>query len=338
MIRQKATIKNQQAKVKRTWLSFCLMTVACGLVIFPAGVLADFELKHWAKWREIVLPEKATEYVLVALDGPVFDGAREDLSDLRVIDDQKNETGSKVVVISPQNSTSQKKAQPSLLSSSLSEAEAIKLPGYASMPGREVKPTDWLIDLGARHTPGVRMEFDPLSKNFRRHIYVYGSNDNKEWSEVDNTEIFDIRAGRVEKRQLSLDYNEAKFRYLRIRIFNYDDPPLKMKAVRVYGWPRQLLFRREPGRSYRLFYSNAKAAAPRYDLEQLSSYLKPEQLPLASLGSERTNESFTTDSADEPKPDRHPAWLWATLGAAAIVLGALIYRLAKMTTNGQAEG
>ncbi len=338
MIRQKAQGKNHKAKVRQTWLCLCLATTVCCLLIFSAEVLADFELKHWAKWREVALPEKATEYVLVALDGRVFDGAREDLSDLRVIDDHQNETGSKVIVISPEYSTGQKKAQPSLLSSSLSEAEAIKLPGYANAIGREVKPTDWLVDLGARHTPGVRMEFEPLSKNFRRRSYLYGSNDNKEWSEIENTEIFDIRAGRVEKKQLSLDYTEAKFRYLRIRIFNYDDPPLKMKAVRVYGWPRQLLFRREPGRSYRLFYGNAKAVAPRYDLEQLSSYLKPDRLPLAMLGSERTNESFTTASDDAGKPDRHPAWLWATLGAAALVLGALIYRLARMTAGGQTEG
>src|SRR5437016_2863761 len=83
-----------------------------------------------------------------------------------------------------------------------------------------------------------------------------------------------------------LDYSEERFRYLHVKIFNYDDQPLKLSDARVYGYPRYLLFRHEPGKSYRLFYSNPAAAAPRYDLEQLSPYLKLEQLAMLKLAEE----------------------------------------------------
>ncbi|HZS09765.1 MAG TPA: DUF3999 family protein [Blastocatellia bacterium] len=321
-----------------------LFAFALCLSLLPAAVLADFELKRWAKWREIVLGgSPSSEFVRVELDGKVFDAAQPDLDDLRVVDEQRNEVASKVVVVKPDLFPNQKK--PARLSTTLidqskqkpefGEGERNQLARFKGVLEKEASKI--LIDLGARNTPSVRIELEPESTNFRRRIVVLGSNDDKDWQTVGDTEIFDIRVGKVRRQQLSIDYDEVRYRYLSVTIFNYDDQPLKMREVRVYGWPRQLLFRREPGRSYRLFYGNPKAAAPRYDLEQLSSYLKPEELPLATLGSERANESFTAET-DASKPDRHPAWLWATLAVAAVVLGALIYRLAKMTTSGQAEG
>src|SRR5262249_25741800 len=127
--------------------------------------------------------------------------------------------------------------------------------------------------------------------------------------------------------------NEARFRYLRLNIFNYDDPPIKLSEVRLYGYPRRLLFRREPAKSYRLFYGNLAATAPRYDLEQLSPYLKIEQLATLSLSDERDNADFTASRAAEPWLERQPLWLWATLALAAAVLGTLIYRLAKLSAG-----
>ena len=326
MRRQKAKGNRQKAKVRQ--LAVLLLVILA--LVSGQRVLADFELKHWSHWRDIVLNEqpgqKATDFVVVELDGQVFDHADVDLGDLRVIDEQGNEVASKPVVVDTAFYTDQRNAKPQRLTAGFSD-QGVDAKRRASV---------LLIDLGYRRVPSVRIEFDPVSSNFRRQVEIEGSNDQQEWQRIGSTEIYDIRIGKVRRQQLSFDYNEEHFRYLRASIFNYDDQPLKMKEVRVYGWPRRLLFRREAGKRYRLFYGNEKASAPRYDLEQLSPYLKLDQLPTASLGEAHRNENFSSES--ETTRDGHPAWLWATMGAAAIVLGALIYRLARLTTSGEAEG
>jgi hypothetical protein len=163
-------------------------------------------------------------------------------------------------------------------------------------------------------------------------VELEGSNEQKSWAYLGGTEIFDIEVDRLRPQHLRLDYREAQFRYLRIKVFNYDDQPIKFSEVRVYGYPYYLLFRREPGKSYRLFYGNPSAAAPRYDLEHLAPYLKIEQLPVASLADERDNQEFAR-RARESWLERQPIWLWATLVVAALVLGTLIYRLAKLSAG-----
>jgi len=190
-----------------------------------------------------------------------------------------------------------------------------------------------LLDLNFPNLPSTRLELQPAANNFHRRVEIEGSNDQKYWSRISSGEIFDIEIDEVKRQHWLLDYSEARFRYLRVKIFNYDDQPLKVGEARVYGYPRYLLFRREPGKSYRLFYSNPAAAAPRYDLEQLSPYLKLEQLAMLKLAEERGNTDAGAQRKAEPWLERQPLWLWITLALATVVLGGLIYRLAKQTAG-----
>jgi hypothetical protein len=79
-------------------------------------------------------------------------------------------------------------------------------------------------------------------------------------------------------------------------------------------------------------YGNPAAEAPRYDIEQLSSYLDLRQLATVKLGAERRLPPPVTP-ATKPWYERQPLWLWTTMGLATIAIGALIYRLAKLTTG-----
>jgi hypothetical protein len=54
-------------------------------------------------------------------------------------------------------------------------------------------------------------------------------------------------------------------------------------------------------------------------------------MPFFALGEEHENLLSASPKPDEPVKERHPAWVWVTLAVAALLLGALIYRLAKMT-------
>jgi hypothetical protein len=93
-----------------------------------------------------------------------------------------------------------------------------------------------------------------------------------------------------------------------------------------------LLFRVEPGKSYRLFYGNQRERAPRYDIEQLLPYVKIETLPVMRLDEEQNQPEAASQSTEEPEAQQdHPRWLWVTLTLAALVIAILIYRLARMT-------
>jgi hypothetical protein len=403
------------------------------LLIFHARVAADFDPKKWAKWREINVADKnaPADFVQIELDGPVFAGARSDLADLRVIDEQGIEVPSKLIVQRDEVREEQRPlevfdralAPDGRLSFTLDlgadpprhnrlnlettshnfsrrvTVEAsddnrqwvivrddgyifdftrdrtvrfltidyplstrrylrvtiwnhneppVEIAGVSVFQVTELKAhlnrwpatladqgvdaklraSIWMLDLGYQKVPSTRLEFQPVTANFQRRVEIEGSNEGQTWLPVGNGEIFAIGIEQRRRQHLQLDYREAQFRYLRIKVFNYDDSPIKLAEVRVYGYPRYLLFRREQGRSYRLFYGNPSAAAPHYDLEQLSPYLQLEQLSTLSLSAEQTNPE-----AGAPWFERQPLWLWAVFVIAAAVLGAMILRLAKLSTG-----
>lgn len=425
----------------RLWLGL-LFCVVIALLLLPV-VSADFETGRWTRVREILLPDKQTaaDYVRVTLDGPVYEGAQDDLRDLRVIDDQMKEVASKVIL--PRDEAGEQAHAATIINQALAAGgrttltldlgadpprhnrlrletssrnfsrrvsieasddnrawellrddgyifdfsraataqfltvdyllstrrylrvtienkneEPVKIDGAAillftseaakltALPSEllsqeqdnQRRTTVLTADLSYAKLPSARLEFDTDVENFQRRVEISGSNSadalkpNNEylWQHVAGGEIFDIRIDRRHLHQLRIDYPEARFRYLRAVIFNYDDQPITIRGINVSGYPRHLLFRREPGRSYRLFYGNAQAAPPRYDLEQLAAYLQPDKLPVVALGDEQRLD--LVPAATESRTPRSPLWLWATLIASGAVLATLIYRLARAST------
>jgi hypothetical protein len=413
------------------FFAFCLL-------LFLAPVAADFDLKRWPMWREIITGDRQAPagYALVELDGKVFEGAREDLGDLRVVDEQGTEVPSKVIVergesreeerqagmfdqeLAPDGRSSftldlgpaplphnrlrletsshnftrrvtiaagddrrawaalrgdgfifdfsrntaarelsvdyplstrrylrvtiwNKNDEPvvitgaSVLSLTERKARLVRLPATLTDRGQDtgLRASVLRLDLGYAKMPSSRLEFQPAVSNFHRHVEVEGSHDQQRWIQIGSGDIFEIQIEQLKPRRLDLDYGEARFRHLQIKVFNYDDQPVRMAEVRVYGHPRHLLIRREPAGSYRLFYGHPSAATPRYDLERLSPFLQLEQLPVLALSDERRNTEFSAPRPEPPWIERQSVWLWATLALAAAVLGALIYRLARLSAG-----
>ena len=144
--------------------------------------------------------------------------------------------------------------------------------------------------------------------------------------------IFNINIDRVQAQNLTIDYPEARSGILRLKIYNYDDQPLKIRGVKVSGAPRLLLFKHDPGRSYKLMYGNEKASAPQYDLARLSPYFEVTNLKRFQLGTE-TKQELTSELNPNNNTQKNPLWLWAVIVIAVGFLGTLIYRLAKMNSN-----
>jgi hypothetical protein len=355
VMRKKAGDKNYRSESQR--ISFCLLLfISCLLLTAPviAGIVPTiltviektgrddgtnviikenfrlfrhlffsdkqpaFEPGQWSKWRAIIPPDKPVNavYGLIELDGRIFDQTRKSLDDVRVVDEQG-------------------KLVSHIILGDESKLHLKQIPAKLDNQGLDpdLRSSVWLLDLGYRHLPSSRLEFQPGTTNFHRRLEVQGSNDQRDWFGVDIGEIFEVRINGVKRQNLQLNYDETRFRYLRIKIFNEDNQPIMLNEVRVYGRPRRLLFQHEPGKSYRLFYGNPSVTAPRYDLERLLPYIKVDSMPLFALGEEHENLDRVSAKSQEEVKERHPAWIWVTLGAAALLLGALIYRLAKMTAG-----
>ena len=185
-------------------------------------------------------------------------------------------------------------------------------------------------------TPNSQIEIITENTNFYRRAeieqcVVTPENKDLRCTHVSSGNIFDINIDRVDARNLIIDYPEAHSGFLRIKIYNYDDQPLQIRGVKVSGYPRLLLFKREADRSYKLMYGNEKVSVPQYDLAQLSAYLKTTNLMRLRLGNE-TKLELTSEVKASNNP-RNPLWLWAVIVVAVGFLGTLIYRLAKMNTN-----
>ena len=90
--------------------------------------------------------------------------------------------------------------------------------------------------------------------------------------------------------------------------------------------PRRLIFRQEPGRSYRVLYGNSRIAAPQYDLSRVIRREELKAATIASIGNEEKNPRY---ASPEPWSERHPFILWTALGITVLVLAGLAIRSLK---------
>ncbi len=206
---------------------------------------------------------------------------------------------------------------------------------HSKMPSSQVEFFPQNTDLRL-NLPAYNVDIPGDHISFHRRVEIEScistpKNNDLRCNSITSGNIFDINIDRVKARNLTIEYTEAHSGLLRIKIYNYDDQPLKIRGVKVSGYPRLLLFKREAGRSYKLMYGNEKATSPQYDLAQLSAYLKTTNLTKLQLGNETKLELISEiKTAESP---RNPIWLWSVIVIAVGFLGALIYRLAKMNTN-----
>lgn len=184
------------------------------------------------------------------------------------------------------------------------------------------------LDLGSQGFPTSRLAITTSQGNFYRQVRLEGSNDAETWSQVQGSEVlYAYNTPKFVGSKLSFGYHESTFRYLRLTIFNEDNPPLPVASVRAYGFLRKLIFPASPDGTYNLYYGNAEARSPSYELERIFPYLVTENLPQARLGTHTTNPLFA--EPPEPFTERYP-WLFPTVVAvAALLIGLFLANLLR---------
>jgi hypothetical protein len=138
-----------------------------------------------------------------------------------------------------------------------------------------------------------------------------------------------IETARTAERRTELQIPETTTRYLRLTVENLDDRPLTVTRVRLAAVRRGLVFRATPGVAYGLEYGNLAAAPPRYDLARTLSQLDGEPVLLGSLG-----PATALPPPTPPWTERQPLLIWLAMGVVALLLGALVLRLARQIRPG----
>ena len=116
---------------------------------------------------------------------------------------------------------------------------------------------------------------------------------------------------------------EKSAAYWKITVHNRNDAPLIDLHPILQTVPRRVVFRSEPGRTYRLVYGNQRATRPQYEMERLVDASALDAAAVARLGDAQRNASYADPA---PWTERHPIVLWGALGIALGVLGFLAVR------------
>ncbi|MGH9778412.1 MAG: DUF3999 family protein [Candidatus Acidiferrales bacterium] len=186
------------------------------------------------------------------------------------------------------------------------------------------KQTAWVADLGGV-VPVAEVRFETPAAGFHRPVQLSASTDGQNWFLVGSGEIYRLASppGDAPLENLRVEFSETETRYLRVAVFNRNDPPLENLRAKIFSTPRHVVFRPQAGRSYRLLYGNVVAEKPEYELARLIHAEQMQAAPLAALGPEQATPNWS-----DPRPwtEQHPWLLWAALALAVVVLGALALR------------
>ncbi len=190
----------------------------------------------------------------------------------------------------------------------------------------ETQSTIYTWDLGMPGIPHDQLSLEIDTPAFERAAAAETSSDGKDWSPLGSGALY-----RFSKEQsLSLDFPVSHDRYLRLRIYNRDDRPLEVKAAGLSVIRTRVKFKGANSGAYWLYYGNADAHPPSYDLrDQLAREAPVSELTIAP-GAEEPNPDYRQKPPPvKPWSERHPAVLYVTLALAVVGMGTVTVRFLK---------
>ncbi len=206
------------------------------------------------------------------------------------------------------------------------------------------------LDLGFRNLPVVSLQFEIMTSYFYRGYELLGRNESKEkvprktetrwdtieqdvpWKSVHRGVLYRIKHKQKISQSLKMEGISAPYRYLQFRIFNGDNPPLRLDGVSIYRRDTSLVFQAQPGQVYTLIGGNPKAREANYDLAKSIQGIDDFKLPVLSLG---PSTAIPHKEQIPPWTERHSTLLWVILVLAVGTMIILIVRNLKKLPSSQ---
>ena len=189
----------------------------------------------------------------------------------------------------------------------------------------KTQSTLYTWDLGAPGIPHDALSLDVDTPEFERAAAVETSLDGKDWSALGQGVLFRF----PKEESLRLDFSESHDRYLRLRIYNRDDRPLAVKKAALSVIRTRVKFK-PAGGSYWLYYGNADAHAPSYDLRDLLAREAPSPEATITGGAEERNPDYREKPPPaRPWSEQHPGILYIVLAVAVVGMGTVTIRFLR---------
>jgi hypothetical protein len=179
-------------------------------------------------------------------------------------------------------------------------------------------------DLRYRRLTVHELRFASSTPAFDRPVSIEGSMDGTTYFVAGGGRLY--RFGEAGETTVPID---SRYRYLRIRIANGDDEPLRDLKVTLRAYRDYILLAPGFAPPYRVLYGGP-AVRPDYDFaEQPEVRGTP---AVVALGPERGNEAFEPPADTRPFTERHPVVIQIALAlAAAALLAAGFFALRRRT-------
>ena len=178
--------------------------------------------------------------------------------------------------------------------------------------------TNLAFDLGAPHLPYTRIRIESDTARFYRACDVESSDNGKDWTYLSTQAIYRLDGD----ESLALSYSGLPERYVRLRLRNGEDQPLTVRQAEFDAVEQRMEFLPSTAGEYSLYYGNAKAHAPTYDLGMILAKRAPEQAVIVAAGPQELNPGYRREEPPaKPWSERHPEVLYVTLGLAVAGMG-----------------
>lgn len=202
---------------------------------------------------------------------------------------------------------------------------------------RDKKVTELMIDLGSIGIHSNKLELFTEEINFSRVAMALKSDNGKDWQSVGQDIVFNLQTPKFNGQNLTISYPEMMTRYIKVRVSNEDNEPIKfLPRINVISIVRTAVFEANPASKYSLYYGNAKAYAPKYDIARFFKYLELGDMPLASLESGRISDTFVPPAVPVvPFSERYPNLLDIVLVFLVAAIGVFIVSYLKPYLSGK---
>jgi hypothetical protein len=210
---------------------------------------------------------------------------------------------------------------------------------------RKRKQSIFEFDLGFRNMPLVIMECEISTPYFHRGFELYGRNQATEevrrktengwktverkvpWRSVKRGILYRTRYKKKTNESVKIEGFRAPYRYLQLRVFNGDNPPLQLSQATLFRRDTSLVFSVKARETYALIGGNSKVRAPDYDLARAVRGVDDFSLPVVHAG--ETIALRAPEKKKLPWSERHSGLILAVLVAAVGVMLVFILKNLK---------
>jgi len=147
--------------------------------------------------------------------------------------------------------------------------------------------------------------------------------------------IFSIAVDEETERNTTIDIGNAKYRYIKIKVFNGDNKAVKITSIKGYGLKKYLVIIPEKNIQYELLYGNPGAKAVSYDLSAVIKGKPIDSFGKGELANEVRNGKYEPYKERKPWTEDKPYILWIAM---CIIIFGMIFLgsqvIKKMGKNG----